>query len=263
MARPVTLAALRGKIRDRADVGPDTTSSSARWPNAKINTIINESWQDLRRKLISTDGAKSLYCKLATGTTASGFTAGKAWTDLTLPADLAHLVGLEIFLPTNRWRALSAIAFDQRTQFFNQFGIQPGSPRYFFVYNIGVESAGSVTAGTLGLLPSTNAAYTYNLWYVPSWVDRTSDTDVFDGVEGWDTWLVWDVVEKIAASDGGAEGGMGAVAMQAAQAREKVEADIMFAANAVQRVGPITRIDVVQQETVELFDEIWRVGNVW
>lgn len=263
MARAVALSALRSKIRTRADVQPDTTSSSDRWTNATINGLINDSWQALRRKLIATDGAKTLYCKLATGTTAAGLTAGKAWTDLALPADLAHLVGMELFLPTNRWRTLKSIAFDLRTRFYNYFGVQLSCPRYFFLYNIGVESGAGVTAGALGLLPATDRAYTYNLWYVPAWVDKTSDTDVFDGVEGWDDWVVWDVVEKIAVSEGGAEGGMGSIAQLAAGEREKVEGEIMAAANSIQREGPITRIDVVGQERSEDFDDLYRYGSVW
>ncbi len=263
MARPVALSVLRGRIRVLADIGADTTSTTARWPNARLNTEINQSWQALRRRLVQTNGAKSLYCKLATGSTASGVTAGKAWTDLALPADLAHLVGLELFLTTNRWRALKAIAFDQRTQFYNVFGAQTGAPRNFFLYNMGVESTTTVAAGLLGLLPATDRAYVYNLWYVPAWVDKANDTDVFDGVEGWDDWVIWDAVYKIATADGGAEGGMGSIAQLAATEREKVQDDILYAANAVQREGPITRIDVVGQEATELYDEIWRTGNVW
>lgn len=263
MARPVALSVLRGDVRVKADIGPDTTSSSARWPNATVNRQINTSWQALRRKLINSTGARSLYCKLATGSTAAGVTAGKAWTDLALPADMAHLVGLEVFLSTNRWRALVAFPFEKRTEFFNVFGLQTGSPKGFFVYNMGVETTTTVSAGLLGILPATDRAYVYNLWYVPAWVDKANDTDVFDGVEGWEDWVVWDCVEKIAIADGGAEGGMGSIAQLAAQEREKVEVDILFAADGVQRQGAITRIDLVQQESLEVADDIFRLGAVY
>lgn len=258
----MALSVLRARVRRHADLGPDTTSTTARWPNADINREINASWQALRRLLVSTSAAKTLYCKASSANTAQGATSPKAWTDLPLPADFSHLVGLEITLPNGRLRSLTPIAFEERNQYFDTFGLITGTPLHFFIYNVGVESANTVSTGTAGLVPATNAIYAYTLWYLPSWVDRITDTDVFDGVEGWDDWVIWDVVEKIAMAEGGADGGMGAVAELAAREREKAEQAILQSANGVQRVGPITRIDMMGAARRERRERIWRGGGL-
>lgn len=258
MSRAVALSALRARVRTFADIGPDTTSSSSRWPNSKVNTEINASWQRMREKMCETDGGRSLFGKVSSGTTTSGATAPFSWTVLTMPADCVRVLGIEVVLENGRYRSLSNVSWTQRNEYYGMFGIMPGPPLHFFIYNMGTESGSSVTAGSIGLVPATDRAYTYNLWELPSWVDRSSDTDVFDGIAGCDDWAVWDAVEKIAIADGAEDGGMGGIMAAAMREREKAEEAIVKIANTVQAVGPVKRIDTASMQRGEMNAERWR-----
>lgn len=254
MSRAIALSALRGQIRKEADIGPDTTSASARWPDADVNAIINRNWQALRRKLVQTNGARTLYCKPASGTLTIGATAPYSWGNVAMPADLAHLVGIEITMPNGRRRSLTPCSWSMRNENYNAFGTQLAPPESFFIYNIGVESGASVTAGSIGIVPAPDSAYPYTLWYLPPWVDRTQDADVFDGVEGFEEWVLWQSVLDVAAADGD----MAATAQIAAAKLNAVEEDILRAANNIQRVGPICRQDVARLEREEKRDTRYR-----
>lgn len=250
MSRAIALSALRARVRKLADIGPDTTSSSARHPNADINMMINVNWQSLRRKLVQTNGARNLYCKPSTGTLTPGATAPYAWGVLAVPADCAHLVGFEITLSNGKRKSLTPETWSFRNEQFNSFSQQTGEPQKFFVYNMGVESTTTVTPGSIGIVPAPDGAYPYTLWYLPSWTDITTDTFVFDGVEGWDEWVVWACVLDIAAADND----MAGTAQLAAGKLAAIEEDIMRSANAVQRVGPICRQNVAALEERDRLD---------
>jgi hypothetical protein len=73
-----------------------------------------------------------------------------------------------------------------------------GVPAGFHIMNAGTESGASVSAGKLILAPAPDAAYAYNLWYLPSWTDLASDTHVFNGIAGSEQWVIWDVCVKAA-----------------------------------------------------------------
>ncbi len=254
MSRPIALSALRARVRKLADIGPDTTSASARHPNSDVNTLINVNWQSLRRKLVQTAGARTLYLKPATATMAPGATAPYAWAVISPPADMAHLVGLEVLLSNGKRKSLTPSSWSLRNESYDEaLAIATGEPREFFVYNMGTEVGSAVTAGSIGIIPAPDGTYAYTLWYIPSWVDRTSDTDVFDGVEGWDEWVVWACVYDISAADND----MAATAQLAASKLGAVEADIMRSANSVQRVGPICRQDIAGLERRNRLDSRW------
>src|SRR5678809_101704 len=131
----------------------------------------------------------------------AGKTSPYSWGTVTLPADCARIYGFDVTVATNDVRTLFPISFTERNEYLGAYGQGLGIPEGFFAYNIGVEVGTAVTPGKVGILPAPIQAYSYNLWYLPSWTPITDDTYVFDGVEGWDDWVAWDCTLKVAAAD--------------------------------------------------------------
>jgi hypothetical protein len=235
MAYTKTLLELRTRIRKLADCVGDTTTG--RHTTAELNSMINESWQ--RMRALASKNTR-IYLKPATATMTAGKTSPYAWGTVSMPADCARIYGFDVTVASNDIRSLHEVSFTERNEYEGRFGQSLGIPAGFFVYNIGTEVTTTVTPGKVGILPAPMAAYSYTLWYLPSWTAITNDTYVFDGVEGWDDWVAQDVVIKLAESDNNRM----ETAQIATQEREKVEASVAGSSASFSQTGPVRRIDV-------------------
>jgi hypothetical protein len=235
---------LRGRVRKEADAGPDTTTG--RHTNADINGMVNRSWQDLRAFVCANcGGLAEAYLKATSPTTMTvGMLSGYSFGTIPLPADCVEIHGIDVTVTTNDVRSLEPVSWKDRNIYRDLWGNGTGIPTGFSIYNIGVESGASVTAGVIAILPAPDRAYTYSIWYVPKWTDLTNDTDVFDGVAGWENWVVWDCVVKLAAADND----MQSVAQIAMNERKAAEERIQGQAAKLQRVAPVRRIDMATRE---------------
>jgi hypothetical protein len=244
MSSPVALAALRARVRKEADAGPDTTTG--RHTNADINGMINRSWQDLRAFVCANcGGLAEAYLKATTPAAMTvGPLSGYSFGTIPHPADCAEIHGIDVVVTANDVRSLEPASWKDRNIYRDMWGNGTGIPIAFSIYNIGVESGASVTAGTIAIFPAPDRDYTYSIWYVPKWTDLTSDTDVFDGVAGWENWVVWDCVVKLAAADNDMQN----VAQIAMNERQAAEKRIVTAAGKLQRVAPVRRIDMAARD---------------
>jgi hypothetical protein len=244
MSSAVALSAIRARVRKEADAGPDTTTG--RHTNAEINSMINRSWQDLRAFVCANcGGLAEAYLKATTPTTmTAGPLSGYSFGTIPLPADCAEVHGIDVVVTANDVRSLEPCSWKDRNIYRDMWGNGTGIPIGFSIYNIGTEVTSTITAGVIAILPAPDRAYTYSIWYVPAWVDRTSDTDVFDGVAGWENWVVWDCVIKIAAPDDDKQN----CAQIAMNERERAEKLIKEAAAKLQRVAPVRRIDMAARD---------------
>jgi len=247
-ARTRTLAQLRGDVQYKGDF----TSASLRHPDASVNRLINESWQKLRS--IVSDNGHQLYLKSLSGNLTAGVTSPYAFGTLALPSDLVQLYAIDVTVTLTDIRALDAISFSERNEWRSVYGALTGVPTCFHVFNMGTEVTTTVTAGTVALMPAPDQAYAYSLWYLPSWVDISSDTSVFDGVAGWEDYVVWDVVVSIAARDND----MGQTAQIAMAERSVALERILKGANSVQRAGPGSRVDAVRRSRTNSRADLWR-----
>lgn len=255
MASAVTLAAMRARVRKEADAGPDTTTG--RHTNAEINSMINRSWQDLRAFVCANcGGLAEAYLKATTPTTmTAGMLAGYSFGTIPLPADCVEVHGIDLLVSGTDMRSLEPVSWKDRNLYRDRWGNGTGIPLGFSIYNIGVESTTTVTAGVIAILPAPDKAYTYSIWYIPKWTDLTDDTHVFDGVAGWENWVVWDCVIKIAAPDNDMQN----CYQIAAGERERAENSIRGAAAKLQSTAPVRRLDMASRDRMTRARSFWRL----
>jgi hypothetical protein len=234
VARAKALSAIRAQVRKRADCVGDTTTG--RHTNADINQMINDSWQAMREMMAD----KGHYLKAAVATMTAGATSPYQFGTISMPADCVRVMGIDVRISTQEVRTLLPVMFLERNEFFGTYGQVVGMPEGFHVFNVGTEVTTTVTPGTIGIFPAPDQAYSYTLWYVPSWTDVTNDTYLFDGLAGWDEWVIADVVLKIASGDND----MAQTAAIEAQLQAAAKERLMRSVESIQSVGPARRIDV-------------------
>lgn len=238
MAQAITAANAIAKVRWRADA----VNLALRHTDADLLVEFNASWRGLRRK--ASDAGSGLYLKWSTpATMTAGVLAGHSFGTISLPSDLVMLYAIDVTMPEGSVISLQPSTMQERNSYRDQWNRPTGRPQYFFVYNIGTETTTTVTAGTAGIIPAPDSAYSYTLCYLPVWADITNTTYVFDSYDGWDEWAVWDTVVKIAARDND----MQQTAAIAVAEREKVWLERILRDCAVQKVGPVRRVDTAMQ----------------
>ena len=240
MARSVTLATARARVREHGDFGPDTTSG--RYPNDRINREFNQAWQR-GREIATTKGDGQIYLKSATATMTPGAVANTSFGTIAMPSDLVAIHGIDVVFSSNDIVPLEAASWGDRNVFRDIYGGPTGRPIAFCPINIGTESTTTVTAGSIAIFPAPDSAYTYTIWYVPVWTDLTNDTHVFNGIAGHDDWAVWDAVIQLAVGDNDAQN----VIQIAEVERGKAEEMLVSRVHSIQRVGPSRRRDVAGQ----------------
>jgi hypothetical protein len=149
MARTVTLATLRQKAQQRADMENSTFLSASEW-----NGLISDSASELYDILVTVyeDYFQSSYA----------FTTASGTSSYPLPADFYKLLGLDQQAGTNQSVTCEPFEFAERN--------------HYQLYN---------AAGTQ-----------FTLYYIPACPVLASDSDTFDGVNGWDEYIVIDAAIK-------------------------------------------------------------------
>lgn len=255
MSDAIALSVLRGRVRRFADINPEATTG--RYPTVDVNREINAGWKRAREiACINKGDGHQLYLK-STGLlsmTIGTINAGAAFGSIPLPADCVSVYGVDVLYGTNEIVSLEATSWSQRNLYIGPLGtVVP--PRAFCVYNIGTEAAAAVTAGSIAIMPAPDRAYQYQVWYTPTWVDRTLDTDVFDGINGHHEWAIMDAVVHLVMGDND----MQACMARAAAERDKAEILLSHRANQTQRVGAGRRRDVASQQRWNAARAFWRL----
>src|SRR5882724_7669804 len=144
MARTVSLATLRGRVRNAGDLGPDTTSG--RYPNTRINAELNASWQRAR-EIATTEGDGLIYLKSAVATFTPGPVANQSFGVISMPNDCVSIHGIDVVFSANDISSLTAASWGDRNTFRDIYGGPTGRPVGFCVISTGVESGASVSSG--------------------------------------------------------------------------------------------------------------------
>lgn len=226
MARTVTLTVLLGEIRWLADAKGLTVRHS----DADITRALNQSIQRFREK-VSNRGIRH-YLTHTTGTLSQGPTSPFAFTVLDLSAaspGIVRVFGVDITYQS-RIISLEQVDFESRNDF--QRGYQASASADV------PEAWANYQTNRLAILPCSNGAYPYTVWYLPVLADLVNGSDTFDGISGWELWLQWDVLVKLINRDK-----YGADYAMAVQERELVWQDIERNASPVKRGGVVRRYD--------------------
>lgn len=254
MSDAVTLLTLRTRVRRLGDLGADATTG--RWDNASINRELNIAWRLMREKA-ALNGNGMQYLKSTTGTLTQGVTdSSSSFGVLALPADCVHIAGLDVKFSATDIRSLEFASWQDRNQFDDIFGNNvPGRPVGFCVFNIGVEAAAAITAGSIAIFPAPDSNYAYKMYYLPVWAERTLDTDVFDAINGHQNFAVATATLAMLTGDNDSSAAVNSLNQM------KVEAEQILTkrANTLQRVGPSRRRPVREQSNRNRARSLWRL----
>ena len=165
-----TLLNLRTQAKQRANMEQSSFVSDSEW-----NSYINNAASALYDLLVQ---AYEDYYLIMPPTE---FTLASGESKKALPADFYKLRGLDY--------KLGNADFVQIEQF--QFG-ERNSAKIIDIRRIFDEAP--ITYRLMGnyiqFLPEDRAPGTYRLWYIPKFTPMTSDSDTFDGVNGWEEFIV-------------------------------------------------------------------------
>lgn len=189
MALTVTLADLRTQVRQRADMENTTFVT-----DSEITGYINSAIADLYDVLTSkVEDYYTISASVVTNGTSDSFA---------LPADFYKLVAVDY--------QLSGL-----TQPMEKFNFQD---RNRFIYNAQVIRYRIIKNNIL--FKPVPSAQTITVWYVPAFTALVSDSDTFDGINGWETYVVLDAAQQCLAKE---ESDVSAIVTEKAQVMAKIE----------------------------------------
>jgi len=170
MARTFTLAQLRTKVRERADMVNSTFCS-----DSEINGYINASYTWLYDILVKS--GLGYYAESTQSITASGAAT------VNLPADYYATLGVDYQAGADRWVEL----FELMPQERNRYGVGTA----------GDQALGyRITGTTITFYPTPASGQVYRHIYIPAPTNLSGDSDTVDGVSGWEELIVVDAAIK-------------------------------------------------------------------
>lgn len=186
MARNVSLAKIRARVRRRAGIQGEVTS----FPDADLNDEINESLAnlyDVIRKAFGSDFFRS----------SSTFTATSGIDTYSLPADLLTLVSVDAVVSGGLKLTVRRFMEAERN-LYNAFPwVVPVLPG---VYAPGIMY--KLIGSNIRFIPIPTSNITFTLNYVQTAPSLVNDTDTFDGVNGWEEFVALDAAIRILLQDG-------------------------------------------------------------
>ena len=174
-----TLLQLRTEIRDRADQPGSANSGFIK--DSELNTWINSSITELHDLLITSYGAdyylNSFDINLVNGT-----------DKYALPSDFYKLKGVDLKLSHSNARPFSLRPFNFNER--NNYSQYSNTVYENYKYN--------VLGNQIALIPKESISSTdiITLWYHPISIQLNSDTDSFDGINGYEEYVVLDCCIK-------------------------------------------------------------------
>jgi len=176
MASNVTLGTLKTAARERSDMVNSNFIS-----DSELNRYINSSIKDLYDRLIN---AGEYYYVSSADISVVGGTA-----TYSLPNDFYKLLGVDLVIDSNgNAVTLRPFQFEQR----NSYLFTP-------TWNVvGLSYLRYMLQGSnIKFVPVPSGATTVRLWYSPAFADLVSDSDSFDGINGWEEYVILDAAIKM------------------------------------------------------------------
>ena len=174
-----TLGNIRLECQQRSNQENNQFYTTQEW-----NNMISQSYKELWDILAQKFGDDYFVATPYTYTTAQNQQL------YPLPADFKALLGVEVALnPTdpNSWVTLRKFEFIQRN-LWNY----PNVYTFYGVTNLRYRLNGN----NIMIVPITQSGQTLRIWYVPRPNQLINDTDIVDGVAGWEEYIVSDVCIK-------------------------------------------------------------------
>ena len=175
----VTLGQVRLYAQQRADMVNNEFVSTQEW-----NTYINHSYTELYDMLVQVYSDEYFVSSTAFQTD------GRIPGNYPLPQNIYKLMGVDLGIApsNNAWITLKKFPFASRNRYI--YGNVPAT--FPGVLSLSYRMVGS----NIELIPNPQANQTVQLWYVPKPTTLLADSDVLDGISGWDEIVVVDAAIK-------------------------------------------------------------------
>lgn len=255
MSRTRTLGQLRADVCDRADITDGSTTG--RHTTANLNRRINQAIQQFVR--LVTDAGCTWYVKQTSGTTSTDATAdANGWAPrdyISMPSDFYHLEGIDITTGGTTVPMLDYMQLERDLFKIAPAWLATGGAGMPIFYKLGgTNAAGSLVAK---IIPSSNAAFAYTIWYLPAPADLVDDNnDKFDGIAGYEEWVVNRAVMDSMLRDNAQTPVYAACAAENAKLEARMKFEFASAA------GPGRRIDskALRSRMIQLSRGDWRIA---
>lgn len=174
----VTLGSLRAQIQQRTDLVNSNFILTPEW-----NSYINASANELYNKLTVAYGNGWVIAPPFTFQT-DGIT-----DKYPLPQDHFKLLGLDVQVSnsTSGWLRVPKFNWNERNRFMTPYQIFYGIRTNLHYHLYGTQ---------LWIIPIPAAGQFLRVLYVPKYTKLINDTDVLDGVSGWEEYVICDVAIK-------------------------------------------------------------------
>lgn len=176
----VTLGQVRLAAQQRADMVNNNFVTTQEW-----NDYINHSYYELYDILVQSYGDE-YYVAIPFSFT----TDGRVPALYALPQNMYKLMGVDLAInaSANGYVTLKKFSFISRNRFI--YGTAPIS--YLGALNLRYRMVGS----QIEFVPLPQANNVIRLWYIPRPTTLLADSDVLDGISGWDEYVTVDVAIK-------------------------------------------------------------------
>lgn len=210
-----------------------------RHPDANLQRLINESWQELR-ELVS-DGGFPFFLKAKSGAVTAGAMVPDAASDpnlkaafgtIPLPTEALRVYAIDLEVD-GQLMELDPLPFSARNDYQDGTS-RTGTPAGFFIYDMGQENSTGTNAGAIAIMPAPESAFKYTLWYLPVWTDITTGANAFNSFSSFEQWVLWNCAVKIASRDNDRQGSYAIAVAERERERKRIET-----AARAQRTGPL------------------------
>lgn len=176
MANNITLLQLKTRCRERSDMEDSEFVS-----DSELLSYINASYAELYDILVSK--FEDYYTISSLFTIASGNTQ-------VLPTNFYKLRGLDFKLDANNWINVSKFNFAHRNILSRSTSRSRNRQAQY-----------RVVGSNLMIEPESNAPGDYRIWYTPVYTPLAADSDLVDGLNGFEEYIVIDVAIKMLAKE--------------------------------------------------------------
>lgn len=170
----VTLGQLKTRSRERADMVNSKFIS-----DSELASYINASYAELYDLLISSRGENYFIDSYS-------FTTTSNQDSYALPNDFYKLMGVDYVTSASQAITLKAFKWQERNRFKEPFY---NTANYNLMYQI--------RGNDLVFVPVPNGNQNMKLWYVPVPASLSSDSDSFNGINGYEEYIVIDAAIKM------------------------------------------------------------------
>lgn len=182
-----SLGQIRLAAQQRSDMVNNSFISTQEW-----NSYINYSYQELYDLLIASFGQEYFVASPYQFSTDGRYPAIYA-----LPSNFYKLMGIDLGIASsnNAWLTLRAFPFLERNRYI--YGNTPVS--FLGVLSIKYRLIGKSRINQLDqieFVPTPAANQQLQVWYVPRCQQLLADSDILDGVSGWDEYVIVDAAIK-------------------------------------------------------------------